>query len=504
MKKHFRIIIDSKTKSIERDVALLNEPYTEKGITAFYMGSLYVDNKKAEPKDYHSLYRETGENMYREIDGSGAVGIIDTNKDKVFVFTDFFNSCFPVYICKKDSKTVISNDIKSIILYFNEAFSFDDYGIKIFLQKGFVDGEHTIVSGINKIPGKHYLKVDATTGEYEFVRCMNIVDTFNFREINHDMYDNAIDDVVKSFTYGNLASPLSSGFDTNMLMHHVRKHIPEGERVTSYCIGGAIGWNEIARSKEIAEYYGNVDLKSALVDGDTFNCYPEIVSILEGAIYEHGIFLQYALANLAKKDSPDRIVLGECADQVSDHEFWYPEEYEEAKQKRTIEVEKALEEGKALIPYRDIYEIACCKINKKSGIMLNHYGIEAEYPYLRREVVDTCVNVVKKGDKKKSYHKEVIYERLPEFVTSEMSKKPGATELRTLYIGDIDFDDVKKFAKKSPYYRDLEFDDEFYEIHYYMKLMYIELFRSIFLDESHRAWLKGEEQVPKLACFIEK
>ena len=100
MKKHFRIIIDSKTKSIERDVALLNEPYTEKGITAFYMGSLYVDNKKAEPKDYHSLYRETGENMYREIDGSGAVGIIDTNKDKVFVFTDFFNSCFPVYICK--------------------------------------------------------------------------------------------------------------------------------------------------------------------------------------------------------------------------------------------------------------------------------------------------------------------------------------------------------------------------------------------------------------------
>ena len=70
---------------------------------------------------------------------------------------------------------------------------------------------------------------------------------------------------------------------------------------------------------------------------------------------------------------------------------------------------------------------------------------------------------------------------LPEFVKTVLKKIGGATELKTLFIGDVTLEDIKNVCENSRFYVPKEFDDKFYAIDYLMKIIYLELFEKMFI-----------------------
>ena len=304
--------------------------------------------------------------------------------------------------------------------------------------------------------------------------------------ITPELYDNIFRKICTSNINNkdNISIALSSGYDTNYILYTLNN---SNFKIDAFSVGGSIGRNEVPDAKKIASMYKNVKFYSKLVNEETLNCYPEIVWILEGAVYESGIFLQYELAKMLNQNNKENIVLGECADQVLNYDFYHPllEKIKKIKFCFPREIKKKFK-GLNYKPYKNTYDMASYKIIKKSGIIMNYFYVNPEYPYTRKKFIEISKKVSIKGDKQKKYHKEVINLLLPKAITSILKKIGGATELKTLFVGDISIDNIKEVSKKSKFYKYKKFDDIFYEIDYYMKILYLELFEKIFLENNQR------------------
>ncbi len=116
---------------------------------------------------------------------------------------------------------------------------------------------------------------------------------------------------------------------------------------------------------------------------------------------------------------------------------------------------------------------------------MNYFNINPEYPYIRKEFIQVASNVTRRGDEKKLYHKNLINKVLPKDITNILKKIGGATDLKTLFIGDIKLNDLIKVCKNSKFYSEENFNDEFYKIDFYMKIIYLELFEKIFIKNKY-------------------
>ena len=403
--------------------------------------------------------------------------------ENVIYFRIIFGNSQNIYFYQDNDDIFISNQLKNILSKKKQRWSLNRQAVNEFLDKGYIPSKKTLVNNIYKLPSKKYIEMDLKKQKARIKSDSNLK---KIRKINVDKknYNQTLMEICKSCEKefdDNVAMTISSGFDTNYLLYSL--HNISNKKIEAFCIGGKVGRNEIADAKKICSQYNNVDFYSKLVDENSLCKYPEIIWALEGAIYESGVFLQYELAKMINEHNIDNIILGECADQVLHYELYYKKLALLKKVKYNIYRNIVMKfKGIVCKPYRDIYNMASYKVIKKNGIMMNYFGIDPLYPYLRKKFIENARNIVKKGDIQKLYHKEVINYYLPESITRILKKIGGATELKTLFIGNIKLDDIKNICKRSEYYREKKFNDEFYEIDYFMKLLYIEIFRKIFMQ----------------------
>ena len=393
----------------------------------------------------------------------------------------------------------VTNELKQIILQENESWKFNDEAIKQFIKKGFVVGKETLVKGINKVPSKKYLIINLKNMNIKLKKYKYGKQKYS-GTLSQETYNEVFRRICLSAIPDKIATTISSGYDTNYMLYVLRTNT--NKHINSFCIGGEIGRNEIPDAKHICENYENITLKYKIVNYKSLYKLPEIVFLLEGAIYESGIFLQYELAKLLENYNVKEIMLGECADQVLNYELYH---------KNTLFFNKIKYGMKKSInkifksinykPYKDPYEMASYKILKKNGIMMNYVGIDTQYPYLRREFIKIASRVVEKGDMHKKYHRNVINNVLPSNITEILKKIGGATELKTLFTGKIKLDNLKNASKQSKFYSPKKFDDEYYEIDYYMKIIYLELFKKIFLEKKGK-YLKEKIEKYDLTFFF--
>ena len=457
-----------------------------KKIEIFYLGNIYGnDFKKMNLNELHKLYDKYGKRIYKFIDGIYSLFVIDYKINKIYVFQDYFgyNQC--LYYFKDNKQICFSNELKSIILKNKNVWSINYESAKKFLKEGYICNENTLIEKIYKIPSKKYLEFDMNTHKVTLKRYDYKVNKIP-KIITPELYDNIFRKICTSNINNkdNISIALSSGYDTNYILYTLNN---SNFKIDAFSVGGSIGRNEVPDAKKIASMYKNVKFYSKLVNEETLNCYPEIVWILEGAVYESGIFLQYELAKMLNQNNKENIVLGECADQVLNYDFYHPllEKIKKIKFCFPREIKKKFK-GLNYKPYKNTYDMASYKIIKKSGIIMNYFYVNPEYPYTRKKFIEISKKVSIKGDKQKKYHKEVINLLLPKAITSILKKIGGATELKTLFVGDISIDNIKEVCKKSKFYKYKKFDDIFYEIDYYMKILYLELFEKIFLENNQK------------------
>ena len=107
---------------------------------------------------------------------------------------------------------------------------------------------------------------------------------------------------------------LSSGHDTNLLLFLLAgMH----DAIRAFTVGGRLV-NEIDSTRKILASYPGCRGASRTVPASIAKSLPDIAWRLEGYVFERGVFLQYALAELLREAGGRCVVLGEGADQIVD------------------------------------------------------------------------------------------------------------------------------------------------------------------------------------------
>lgn len=447
-------------------------------ISCAVLGNAYdLDGNRLNGEAVAKIYSQYKTDTYVYLDGIYTAIVIDHDACKVYVFQDFFGSNQAIFYYNDGGRVYITNSLRTIVNNVKRNWKMNYRAAKQFILRGYSANTDTLIEDICKMPGNSYLTV--AKGKVYQTKNKKLVNSK--REITSKIYDETVAKECKAVYHKGMATTISSGYDSNYIMHNLQKL--SDERIDAFCIGGTIGTDEIPDAEKICAYYGNVDLHTRRVDGSSFDKLPEIVYAMEGCMYERGIFLQYELADLVKSHGVEHIMLGESADQVLNFEMYHPVHqarsiFRQWRQKFFTRYFKKLHYR----PYRTVYDMATYIVIKKNGIMMNYFGVNPEYPYMRKEFMKVCENAVAIGERKKEYHKKVIGEILPREINDIIHKMPGSTELKDLFIGDITYDDILAFCKKSEFYTPKKFDDCFYEIDNYLKITYLEVFKEMFIN----------------------
>lgn len=460
-----------------------NKVLDDKNIFITKIGTIYdLNNKVLNLKDIKDLYNKYKNKINNYIDGLYSLIIYDKNINKLYVYKDYFGSNHNIYYYKNNNKIIISNKLKSIIKNNKNNWKFNKNSIKDFLFYGYIPNKNTLVKDIYKIPGKRNLEINLINNKIKLIKSKLIIKRI---KVDKNLYDKTVSEVCYSYLDNypkNIDITISGGYDTNYILYHLRNKT--NKKINAYCIGGTSGRNEIPVSKEICKNYKNIDFYSKLVDSNTIDNYPELVWILEGSVYESGIFLQYELANMLSKNKVKNIYLGEVADQVLNYEL-YSKILLPIKKLSYKIIKKIIKLTTGIVrgPYKDAYDMSSYIILKKDGLIMNYFNVNPNSPYTRKKYMNIARNTVKFKDKTKEYHKKIIKELLPKDITKNLNKIGGTIDIKTLFDKNIKIDEIKELASKSDYYKNINFKDKEYEIDYYLKIIYIELFKKMFLED---------------------
>ena len=411
----------------------------------------------------------------------------DSGKGQLVVTQDAFGTGVPVYVAVKDNGLYLCDSLVRLKIALRMNFELNHDVLQYFIRFGFVPGEKTLVREVRKLPPMKKL-VATRGGGIEFLDIPSFeTDETEVGTGTQDLetyYEETMEFAVRAALSEQSGSTvcgiaLSGGFDSNMLLHLVKKVAPRTDFL-ALSVGGITGENETGIASNITKSYENVSFSKALVTQKTLKHLDDIVFRLEGCAYERGIFLQYELAKLAAQHGCKKLMLGECADQVFNEKTWSP----------------VRDEVAFAVPYNfsffdHPYQMASYVVLVKNAVMMKSFGIECLYPYLNKDVLRMAVHTKKENGTSKDFHKRQCFRLLPKEIGEKLSKKGGSTDLSPLFNWWFN---ANAALKKCKYYHpEFELAKRFKPAEakkdYYLTLKYLESFERQFCDNS---WHENE------------
>lgn len=351
------------------------------------------------------LYLEYGSDITKHIVGNYIIIIYNKSSKEILVIQDMLTSPLTFYYTVYGSKVYMGTSVKDVLKRSMIKRQINMNAIYEFEVNGFIHNKDTLIENLYKIEPYSALSIC-----YYDLKQINIEYQINenteeeAKKIWHDVFAQVFQNEI--LNNNDICMPLSSGYDSNYILYNIHK-LNKGV-INAYCVGGALGTNELPQVRENVKAYKDVILHELLVTDDTLKYTPDIVWRLEGALFERGIFLQYIMAKRLCSEKREYFICGECADQVFNKDFFY-----------------RLRKGP--------YELASFIILKKSGILLNSFDIRPCYPYLNCNVISLAKATKSINETKKIYHKEKCNEVLPEIVRKNLKKVGGSTDMITLF-----------------------------------------------------------------------
>lgn len=396
--------------------------------------------------------------------------VFDKNRKKLFLTSHMFGSPVPVYYTTVENTIFITTSLKSLKEKANIPFILNNKNIPDYLLNGYIKGEKTLVSDVNKLPQDKALSASRFCARL-VTKKTGFAGEFSNVSDKHERYEKTVFSSVKNnipvlSDNENFSIALSGGFDSNCILYSLKKLFPE-KNIDAVSIGGLKGRDESIVAKEIAQLYKGVSFDSTLVTPETFTHFDEIVERLEGNVFEIGVFLQYELSKFLKEKGINHLICGECADQVF-HENTY--------KKTSRKVKKYSYEYTPL-------EMGAYTVLKKSSYMLESFGIKGYYPFLDNEMIALGHDFRSLNGCTKEFHKAECKRLFDDEISSKLVKQGGTTQMMALF--DDGFDCLKE-AKKSKFYDEkytpFEFGEGETEKVFYAWLRYLEIFEKIYCD----------------------
>lgn len=375
------------------------------------------------------------------LDGASCAGKIqalfiamieDKHSGKISIFNDLTSSMLNMYFTLRDNQVFYSTSLKWVLSNSKCSRELNEIAAAKFIKNGCIQNEETLVKNVFKLKEN----------------CELIIDGSNIEQRN---YGYSFDEVDRNTAKKQLIStlqkniveciddnedaviPLSNGFDSNLIMHTL---LQRQKNIKAFTIGGKTGRNEIEAVRNNVEGIKQVELNTVLVDNIFLENLTDIVWRLEGALFERGIILQYALAKTLKEAGADSLICGEYADQILSCK------YVESIQDKKVE--------------ENPYTIGNLIILKKSGIMLNSFGIIGRYPFTRQNIIPLSLALRKdNGTDKVFYKKECKKIFTPKIAKSV--KKVGGSTYNSAILSENNYTELKNIADNSELIKQIEY-----------------------------------------------
>lgn len=375
-----------------------------------------------------------------------------------------------LYLCKNNDIIYIASSLRKLKNLVKTPFKLNLPMLPYYFYNGFFPGTHTLIERVQKLEAGVCVVIDST-GIHKRALSFSVQDKDeNFASLA-DEYKDVLSDSVYNMA-NNITGPvslaLSGGYDSNSILYSIKKRWPDKE-VNAFSIGGVNGSDETGTAAQIAKSYDAVDFKSSFVNPGTLEHLDEIVSVLEGSVYERGIFLQYELAKLLKLNSTEILICGECADQVFHKNTYIP-----------------IPQNTFLYGYQETpYQMAVYVVLRKSRMMMEAFGVDARYPFLTPEMIHMGYKLRKFNGTTKEFHKAQCRDLFPQTVLDLIAKRGGSTNLGSLFPEG--FDCSTKLEESKYYSPDFKLTGKYSHEEavrdYYLSLLYLESFEKQFCDE---------------------
>jgi len=385
----------------------------------------------------------------------------------LFISQHLFGNGKNIYFIKKSDELIFASSLNELKRIADIPFELNVAMLPYYFYNGFLPGSHTLIKGVQKLEAGVCLRIDGSFIQKENIP-LNSKSVEAESESLAERYKSVLSESIFS-EVNDIEEPvsiaLSGGYDSNCILFSIKKLWPS-RKINAFSIGGINGIDETKVASQIAEMYQSVQLFSALVTPDTLKHLDEIVCILEGTVYERGIFLQYELAKLMKSHSIHNLICGECADQVF-HQNTY----------------NRIPENTFLYGYLDTpCQMATYVVLKKSRLIMEAFGIDTRYPFLTPGMIDIGYETRFINGSSKEFHKTQCKEILPQKVLELISKQGGSTDLSSLFYGNI-----SNLLEKRKYYSSSfritgKYCKEEAIRDYYLSLLYLESFEKQFCD----------------------
>lgn len=412
------------------------------------------------------LYSKIGDKFINELDGVFTILICDYSDKKIYIYRDKYGSNIPLYYSMKNNNIIICNELKEVLRSLNGDRELDIIAANdfIFSENHIIPNNSTLVKGIKKLMPWQFLCVDGKKNSLKACkrRDINIVRKKNYKTNPLiPAIKKSIKDKYENLTNTQISCTLSSGYDTNILLHFLSEL--SNSSLSAYTIGGKEK-NEIPDAQEIATNYDNVVHRASIISEEIIENLPYIVWITEGYTGQKGIFLQYTLAKRMTDDHTKIAFLGDGADQILDqYRFskliqlknringlinndlknklknilnmflsgkrkFVIREGDVAYTKEELELISRKNKTKS----KDDFDETLNYILLKNGLFSNYFGIQCVYPFLDQNIKGISRSLWKLN-KRKAYYKRQVIKVVKPLIGKKLVKIGGDTDIEYLF-----------------------------------------------------------------------
>lgn len=462
------------------------------------------------------LYAKEQELSFPLIEGLFTIFIWDFNKKKGYIFQDDNGFYTPLFYAKNKEGFIFCNSLKILLKNSKLTRSLNLQAVQDFLYTGIIiPNESTLVEGVYKLLPGQIIILDSQAMSMKIGAIKRKVKRVSSDTARKQLILSIEEEIERLFSMiekTTVGLTLSSGFDSNLILFYLNKRFPNN--IVAITIGGK-KINEIpVASQCVAIYKGVKHVKSVIADGRLQNL-PDIVWRTEGAVFEHGLFLQNELAKTCKTERISVIFLGECADQQLDpfRKIGGLNLLFRLAKKHLKPIALArrifclLKQRHIQAPRSVIYDLQKPKqifaydidkdyILKKNGILMNSYGIQPVYPFLNRKTMILAKSLRPGESNKKRFYIEEVKRKLGPALSQYLKKMGGTTDIEYLcYDKNALLEKlwrknfIKKILPKLTYKKYIEFLQDNVHTSFFVQLLYIYLFNELFITGKYDNFL---------------
>lgn len=417
---------------------------------------LIDSNKKVNEEDIISI----NENCYDIINNDFyAMIIIDKNTKDIIVSYGIFSYCHSLYYYVSNNKVYINISLHDLLNEIKIKPTLDKYNVNKFVDNGFVRGSGTLIKEIKKVPS---LKT--------VIFKNNTIESINSSYINKKGVQTYVHNLRLALPSKDtkILLPLSGGYDSTLLAYLIKDYKDK----LAFTVGSKKykSSSELTNANKTSSYL-KIPQHEIFSSNEWIESLPKIVDVMEGEMFDIGVFLCYFLIDEIKKLDLNNcmFITGDGADQVLNKNF-YTEDLD-----KLPKYNRHNDYFLNKYPKHFFYYL----IVKKIEWLLRLNNIDYATPFISKEFCDFAKKTT--FTETKEEYKKFVKAYVPNVISNSLLKRGGLVHERYFVSKEIN----NKFLEilDMPKYKELFVNDKTTDdLRQIIYKMYIVFFNYIFIE----------------------